>query len=152
MFARRLGTADTASRLAPSRGGPCRPTETKQPSCIAPDWIQKFAHRADAWVYLADFTLIVIPLLSVSADVLEKFQSANQKFGRLRVCHLDELLPDYCPTYNEFLNLYYSAKRSNAATTYVFLSPQFLVKHPDALRPSRRLACRKRADAPSGGD
>ena len=93
-----------------------------------------------------------IPLLSLSTDVLEKFQSVNHKSGRVRVYHLDELLPDYYPTYKEFLNLCYSAKRSDAATTYVFLSSQFLVKHLDALRPSRRLACRKRADAPSGGD
>ena len=84
--------------------------------------------------YLAGFTLFFIPLLSLSADVLEKFQSANQKFGRVRVYHLDELLPGYYPTYKEFLNLCYSAKRSIAAVTYVFLSPQFLVKHLDALR------------------
>ena len=84
--------------------------------------------------YLAGFTLVFIPLLSLSADVLEKFQSANQKFGRVRVYHLDELLPDYYPTYKEFINLCYSARRSDADTTYVFLSPQFLVKHSDALR------------------
>ena len=55
--------------------------------------------------YLAGFTLIFIPLLSLSADALEKFQSANQKFGRVRVYHLDELLPDHCLAYKEFLNL-----------------------------------------------
>ena len=55
--------------------------------------------------------------------MLEKFQSANQKFRRVRGYHLDELLLDYRLTYKEFLNLCYSAKRSDTATAYVFLSP-----------------------------
>ena len=82
---------------------------------------------------LVGFALVFIPLLSLSADVLEKFQNANQKFGRVRVYHLDELLPDYYSIYKEFIALCYSAKRSNADTTFVFLSLQFLIKHADAL-------------------
>ena len=35
--------------------------------------------------------LIVIPLLTLSADVMSKFTCADQRFGAVTVQHIDEL-------------------------------------------------------------
>ena len=40
---------------------------------------------------LGGVTLIFIPLLTLSADVLEKFKTTNETFGEVNVSHLDEL-------------------------------------------------------------
>ena len=76
---------------------------------------------------------IVTPLLTLSADVQSKFECASQRFGRVRVFHLDELYDDAREKYQSFLGLCRSSKRSSRDTNFVFLYPQFLVNHPDAL-------------------
>ena len=40
---------------------------------------------------LGGVTIVFIPLLSLSADVLEKFKTSNDTFGEVNVSHLDEL-------------------------------------------------------------
>ena len=37
------------------------------------------------------FTLISIPLLTLSTDVLHKFQPADQRYGQVNIFHLDKL-------------------------------------------------------------
>ena len=134
MFAGRLGTADTAPCQLQVVAALVDPRKPNNLIALLQTGYGKSHIMRKLGAYLAGFTLLFIPLLSLSADVLEKFQSANQKFGRVRVYHLDELLPDYYPTYKEFINLCYSAKRSDTDTAYVFLSPESLFRHPDALR------------------
>ena len=85
-------------------------------------------------VYETGFTLIFIPLLTLSADVLAKFESTNQQHGKVRVFHLDELHGADRAKYRAFLSLCVSTKRSCQDTNFVFLSPQFLINHPDALK------------------
>ena len=85
-------------------------------------------------VYATGFTLIFIPLLTLSADVLAKFESANQHHVKVRVSHLDELHGVDRAKYRAFLSLCMSTKRSCQDTNFVFLSPQFFINHPDALK------------------
>ncbi len=40
---------------------------------------------------LGRITVIFIPLLALSADVMEKFESDNVTYGDINVSHLDEL-------------------------------------------------------------
>ena len=85
-------------------------------------------------VYKTGFTLIFIPLLVLSADVVAKFKSANQQHGKVRVFHLDDLNGADRAKYRAFLSLCSSPKRSCQDTNFVFLSPQILINHPDALK------------------
>ena len=77
--------------------------------------------------------LIFIPLLTLSADVLQKFTCADETWGTVEVQHLDELYEANRSKYNEFLQRCHGLKRSTSSTVFVFLSPQFLVNHQDAL-------------------
>lgn len=78
-------------------------------------------------------TLIFIPLLTLSADVMQKFTCANDTWGTVEVQHLDELYEANRSKYTTFLQRCRSMQRSTTSTTFVFLSPQFLVNHQDAL-------------------
>ena len=80
------------------------------------------------------FTLVFIPLLALSADVLSKFQKADPRYGRVRVFHVDELYKDDKAKYDAFLQLCWSTRRSCPDTNFVFVSPHFLVRHDDALK------------------
>jgi hypothetical protein len=40
----------------------------------------------------------LLPLLSLSADVLEKFQGGNEEYGLIHVDHLDKLYNNSRPT------------------------------------------------------
>ena len=51
----------------------------------------------------------------------------------MQVFHLDELHGVDQAKYRAFLSLCSSTKRSCQDTNFVFLSPQFLINHPDAL-------------------
>ena len=76
--------------------------------------------------------LIVIPLLTLSADVMSKFTCADQRFGAVTVQHLGELYNGNKKVYHELLKRCRSLQRSTTMTVFIFLSPQFLINHPDA--------------------
>ena len=76
--------------------------------------------------------LIVIPLLTLSADVMSKFTCADQRFGAVTVQHLDKLYDGNKKVYHELLERCRSLQRSRTTTVFIFLSPQFLINHPDA--------------------
>ena len=70
--------------------------------------------------------MVFIPLLTLSADVMSKFQSACQDFGSIRAYHLDELKDNNPPAYDAVLNRCISLTPSTKSTVFVFLSPQHL--------------------------
>jgi superfamily II DNA helicase RecQ len=77
--------------------------------------------------------LIFIPLLTLSADVMNKFTCANQNFGAVAVQHLDELFDANKRVYYDLLERFCGLRRSTTTTVLIFLSPQqFLKNHPEA--------------------
>jgi superfamily II DNA helicase RecQ len=77
--------------------------------------------------------LIFIPLLTLSADVMNKFTCANQNFGAVAVQHLDELFDANKRVYYDLLERCRGLRRSTTTTTvFIFLSTQFLINHPEA--------------------
>ena len=78
--------------------------------------------------------LIFIPLLTLSTDVLDKFVSAKQKYGKVRVFHLDELVDNAPTKYDAFLQTCYGLPIDTANTVFAFLSPHHLIRHPRSLK------------------
>jgi hypothetical protein len=76
--------------------------------------------------------LIFIPLLTLSADVMSKFTCANQKFGAVAVHHLDKLFDANKQVYYNLLERCRGLRRSTTTTVFIFVSPQFLINHPEA--------------------
>ena len=76
--------------------------------------------------------LIFIPLFTLSADVMSKFTCADQRFGAVTVQHLDKLYNGNKKVYHELLERCRGLQRSTTTTVFIFLSPQFLINHPDA--------------------
>ena len=76
--------------------------------------------------------LIFIPLLTLSADVMSKFTCANQNFGAIAIQHLDELFDANKRVYYDLLERCRGLLRSTTTTVFIFLSPQFLINHPEA--------------------
>ena len=77
--------------------------------------------------------LIFIPLLTLSADVMHKFEDANTTWGNISAYHLDELYNSNRSTFTRLMRRCFSIKQSMTSTLFLFLSPQFLVNHCDAL-------------------
>ena len=76
--------------------------------------------------------LIFIPLLTPSADVMSKFTCANQNFGAVAVQHLGELFDANKRLYYNLLERCCGLLRFTTTTVFIFLSPQFLINHPEA--------------------
>ena len=83
--------------------------------------------------------MIFIPLLTLSEDVMHKFEAYNPTWGNVGVYHLDEMYDCDCQLYSSFLRSCSSMCRDTSSTFFVFLSPQFLINHRDALDVS--IAC-----------
>jgi superfamily II DNA helicase RecQ len=77
--------------------------------------------------------LIFIPLLTLSADVMHKFEDYNPRWGNVGVYHLDELYDCNRHLYHSLLRGCTSLGRETSSTLFIFLSPQFLINHRDAL-------------------
>jgi hypothetical protein len=77
--------------------------------------------------------LIFIPLLTLSADVMHKFELSNPTWGNVGIYHLDKIFDCNCSMYQKLLHHCSEIKRSTLSTLFVFLSPQFLINHPNAL-------------------
>jgi len=76
--------------------------------------------------------LIFIPLLTLSADVMNKFTCANQNFGAVAVQHLNDLFDANKRVCYDLLEQCRGLRRSTTTTVFIFLSPQFLINHPEA--------------------
>ena len=79
------------------------------------------------------FVLIFIPLLTLSADVIAKFLCADERYGKVRVFHLDELVKDAPVQYESFLRLCNHLKKDTVHTIFTFLSPHHLINNPRSL-------------------
>ena len=75
--------------------------------------------------------LVFIPLLTLSADVMNKFTCANQNFSAITVQHLDKLFDANKQVYYDLLERCHGLRRSTTTTVFIFLSPQFLINHPE---------------------
>jgi hypothetical protein len=76
--------------------------------------------------------LIFIPLLTLSADVMTKFQSACQLYGSVRAYHLNEIYDNNRDIYNAVLQRCIDLPPSTPSTVFVFLSPQHLCRSSNA--------------------
>ncbi len=77
--------------------------------------------------------MIFIPLLTLSADMMHKFEDYNPTWGNVGVYHLGELYDCNRKLYSSLLRGCASIGRDTSPTFSVFLSPQFLINHRDAL-------------------
>jgi superfamily II DNA helicase RecQ len=75
---------------------------------------------------------IIIPPLTLSANVMNKFTCANQNFSAITVQHLDKLFDANKRVYYDLLERCHGLCRSTTTTVFIFLSQQFLINHPKA--------------------
>jgi len=78
-------------------------------------------------------TLIFIPLLTLSADVMHKFEHTATTWGNVGVYHLDELFDSNCSAFARLLRRCLLIERNTACSLFMFLSPQFLINRRAAL-------------------
>jgi hypothetical protein len=77
--------------------------------------------------------LIFIPLLTLSANVMHKFEKAIFTWGNMGVYHLDEIYDCNCPAFFKLLHHCSSINRSTSSTLFIFLTLQFLMNRQNAL-------------------
>jgi len=82
-------------------------------------------------VIKSGIVLIFIPLLTLSADVMHKFEAYNPTWVNVGVYHLDEMYDCDHQLYSSFLLSCSSMRRDTSSTFFVFLSP--LINHRNAL-------------------
>ncbi len=63
---------------------------------------------------------------------MSKFTCANQNFGAVAIQHLDKLLDANKRVYYDLLEQCCGLLWSTTTTVFIFLSPQFLINHPEA--------------------
>jgi superfamily II DNA helicase RecQ len=63
---------------------------------------------------------------------MSKFTCANQKFSAVAVQHLDELFDANKQVYYHLLERCHGLCRSTTTTVFIFMSPQFLINHPES--------------------
>jgi len=63
---------------------------------------------------------------------MSKFTCANQQFGAIAIQHLDELFDANKQVYYDFLEQCHGLHWSTTTTVFIFVSPQFLINHPEA--------------------
>ena len=93
-----------------------------------------------------DFSIPIVPILllwSIARGggkthilqtlVMHKFEEYNPTWGNVGVYHLDEMYDCDRQLYSSFLRSCLSMRWDTSSTFFVFLSPQFLINHRDAL-------------------
>ena len=84
--------------------------------------------------------IIFILLLTLSADVLDKFVSADQRCGKVGVVHLDKMVDNAPDEYEAFIQTCHHLPKDTSNTVFVFLSPHHLINHPRSLAALLRAA------------
>lgn len=79
-------------------------------------------------------TLLIVPLLTLSADSLAKFTVANQDYGTVEAHHIDEVWKESREKYYKLLNRMRGLRNNTTSTIFVFTSPQFIINHNDFRR------------------
>jgi superfamily II DNA helicase RecQ len=80
---------------------------------------------------LKGIIIVFIPILSLSADLLEKFRTASQRFGSVHAHHVDEIIDASPDKRSELLIRINSMQRETTSTLFLFLSPQLMIHHTD---------------------
>ena len=78
-------------------------------------------------------TLIFILLPTLLADVMHKLEHAATTWGNVSVYHLDELFNSNRSAFARLLRQCLLIERNTPCSLFMFLSPQFLINHRDAL-------------------
>jgi hypothetical protein len=84
-------------------------------------------------VIKCSIVLIFILLLTLSANVMHKFEGAISTWGNVGVYHLDEIYNCNCSVFFKLLCHCLSINRSISSMLLTFLSPQFSINHQNAL-------------------
>mmetsp|Transcript_15996 Transcript_15996/g.27214 ORF Transcript_15996/g.27214 Transcript_15996/m.27214 type:complete len:404 (-) Transcript_15996:1753-2964(-) len=78
-------------------------------------------------VVLGGVVVIFVPLLSLSADQMNKMKEANQNYGTVETHHLDEFpTDDGDQTLDNLVNRIAQLQDDTTSTIFLFTSPQFL--------------------------
>ena len=89
-------------------------------------------HTLNSWGNRAGNNLIFIPLLTLSANVMHKFEDANTTWGNIGAYHLNKLYDSNCSALARLIRRCLLIERSTTSKLFFFLSLQFLVNHRDA--------------------
>ena len=73
--------------------------------------------------------LIFIPLLTLSTNVMHKFKSVDPTWGNVGIYSLDILFDCNRSAYNQLLCCCFG--QTTTLKLFLFLSPQFLINHPN---------------------
>ena len=95
-------------------------------------------------VLVGGVVIIFVPLLSLSADQMNKMKEANQKYGTVETHHLDELPDDRGKTLGRIVTRIEGLKATTTSTIFLFTSPQFLCKESSKELLSSLISARKR--------
>ncbi len=76
--------------------------------------------------------LIFITLRTLSADVMLKLTCADLRFGAVIIQHLNKLYNANKKAHKDLLQHCQGLLWSTTMTVFIFLSPQFLINHPNA--------------------
>ncbi len=94
-----------------------------------PEFISGSPSDGGGKIHERGIVLILIPLLTLLADVMHKFEVANMTWGNAVTYHLDELYDANCRAFESLIRRCSTMKRNTTSTLFMFLSPQFLVHH-----------------------
>ena len=88
--------------------------------------------------------IIFVPLLSLSADQMNKMKEASQKYGTVETHHLDELPDDGGKKLARIVNRIEELQETTTSTIFLFTSPQFICKESSKDLLSALISARKR--------
>ncbi len=77
--------------------------------------------------------LISVLLLTLSADVMHKFEGAISTWGNVGVYCLDEIYNCNRSAFFKLLLCCLSINRNTSSTLFIFLLPQFLINHQNTI-------------------
>jgi hypothetical protein len=75
--------------------------------------------------------LIIVPLLSLAADLITKFETDRQEHGIVEAIHFDEDIGSNEKLRKDLISYMRGIKVKTNRTLFLFISPQRLLEHPD---------------------
>jgi hypothetical protein len=73
--------------------------------------------------------LVIIPLLSLTADTKAKMEEANEDYGSVEVHHMDELPVEDKSSFSRILHRMRTFEQDSSSTIFLFVSPQYIAKN-----------------------